>query len=67
MIRVLVTLLFGCGNRRRGIPGTVAPATGAVDGYRRELDLGLGIASIAFTRDGGGGETLRGPADGPHR
>ena len=30
------------------------PATGAVEGYRRELDLGQGIASIAFTRDGVG-------------
>ena len=30
------------------------PGTGAVEGYRRELDLGQGIASIAFTRDGVG-------------
>ena len=29
-------------------------ATGVVAGFRRELDLGQGIASIAFTRDGVG-------------
>lgn len=30
------------------------PATGAVEGYRRELDLSLGIAALSFTREGVG-------------
>ena len=28
------------------------PATGVVEGFRRELDLGLGIVAVVFTRDG---------------